>query len=143
MKAAPLIIILFCVLGIMPRECLAELYIIVNSANTIESVTADQVSRIFLQKTKRFENGLTTEPIAQAEGTKPRQVFNEKILQRNEQQLKYYWSRKMFSGGDRPPATAADDAAVLTRIAEKPGAIGYVGKKPTSTKIKIVLTIGD
>jgi ABC-type phosphate transport system substrate-binding protein len=121
----------------------ADVLVIVNSSNTLQTLTLDDINRIFLKKTKRFENGVNAEPIALAEGTKQRNAFNQKILQRDEQQLKYYWSRKMFSGGDRPPPTVASENDVITVVAEKPGGIGYVTTPPKDSRVKVVFQIKD
>ena len=121
----------------------ADVLVIVNSSNTLQALTLDDINRIFLKKTKRFENGVNAEPIALAEGTKQRNAFNQKILQRDEQQLKYYWSRKMFSGGDRPPPTVASENDVITVVAEKPGGIGYVTTPPKDSRVKVVFQIKD
>lgn len=121
----------------------ADVYVIVNSSNAMQTITVDEINRIFLKKTKRFDNGSNAEPIAQAEGSKPRAAFNQKILQRDEQQLKYYWSRKMFSGGDRPPPAVNSEADVITVVAEKPGGIGYVTVPPKDSRVKVVFQIKD
>lgn len=121
----------------------ADVYVIVNSSNSLQAMTLDELNRIFLKKTKRFENGVNAEPIAHVEGSKPRTAFNQKILQRDEQQLKYYWSRKMFSGGDRPPSTVNSEADVITVVAEKVGAIGYVTSPPKDSRVKVVFQIKD
>lgn len=121
----------------------ADVLVIVNSGNPLQAMTLDEINRIFLKKTKRFENGVNAEPIALAEGTKQRAAFNQNILQRDEQQLKYYWSRKMFSGGDRPPPTVASENDVITVVAEKPGGIGYVSTPPKDNRVKVVFQTKD
>lgn len=121
----------------------ADVLVIVNSSNSLQTLTLDDINRIFLKKTKRFENGVNAEPIALAEGAKQRNAFNQKILQRDEQQLKYYWSRKMFSGGDRPPPTVASENDVITVVAEKLGGIGYVTTPPKDNRVKVVFQIKD
>lgn len=121
----------------------ADVFIIVNASNSLTSISTEEIDRVFLKKTKRFENGVTAEPIMQPEGSRQRALFNKKILDRDEQQLKYYWSRKMFSGGDRPPPSAATEADVITVVAEKPGAIGYVTTRPKDARVKVVFQIKE
>lgn len=129
------------VLAALPASALADLYIVVNADNSIDALSVDQVERIFMLKTRRFENDVNIEPLAQPEGSRARDIFNSKVLKRNEQQLKYYWSRKMFSGGDRPPPIASGDSEIIEIIADKPGGIGYMLKPPKNEKVKVVLTI--
>ena len=88
----------------------ADLYVIVNAENPATAMTAEQIERLFLMKAKRFDNGDAAEPVNQAEASKPREKFNAHVLKRSIQQLKYYWSRKMFSGSDKPPPVVGGDA---------------------------------
>lgn len=122
---------------------LADLFVIINSSNSVEALTIDQINRVYLKKAKRFDNGVNAEPYALAEGSRQRGLFNLKVLQRDEQQLKYYWSRKMFSGGDRPPPVLGSEADVIAMVAEKPGGIAYVTAAPKDARVKVVLKIRD
>lgn len=121
----------------------ADVFVIVNSGNALPSMSSDEINRVFLKKTRRFENGVNAEPIALTEGSTQRAKFNQKVLQRDEQQLKYYWSRKMFSGGDRPPPTVNSEAEVIAVVAEKNGGIGYLTSVPKDNRVKIVFTIKE
>lgn len=128
---------------LLTSSALADVYVIVNANNPLASITPDEIDRVFLKKTKRFENGLNAEPIMLTEGTRQRASFNKHILGRDEQQLKYYWSRKMFSGGDRPPPAVASEADVVAVVAEKPGGIGYVTTRPKDTRVKVVFQVKE
>ena len=120
----------------------ADLYVIVHASNPVEAMTAEQIERLFLLKAKRFDNGDAAEPVSQSETSKTRENFNARVLQRNEQQLKYYWSRKMFSGGDKPPPVVGGDTEVENFVASHKGGIGYLGTAPKNAGVKIVLRLG-
>lgn len=119
----------------------ADLFVIVNADNPVKVMTEDQIERIFLMKAKRFANGDAAEPVNQAENTPVRDHFNAQVLQRNEQQLKYYWSRKMFSGGDKPPPVIGGNAEVENYVAANKGGIGYLDKAPKNPGVKVVLRL--
>lgn len=127
----------------LPTAGWSDVHVIVNAGNSTGNLSADQVERIFLLKTKRFDNGDSAEPVNQPEGSKARNRFNSQVLKRNEQQLKYYWSRKMFSGSDKPPPALVNDAEVEAFVAGKPGGVGYVLEPPKDARVKVVLTIKD
>ena len=128
---------------LLSSQARSDVYVIVNAENSLNNITAEGVERIFLKKAKRFENDLNAEPIALAEGSKQRTSFNKLVLQRDEQQLKYYWSRKMFSGGDRPPGMVNSEAEVVALVAQKQEAIGYVTTRPTDAHVKVVLQLKE
>lgn len=121
----------------------ADLFVIVHAENPVTAMTADQIERLFLMKAKRFDGGDAAEPVNQAEASKARATFNAKVLKRNEQQLKYYWSRKMFSGSDKPPPIVGGDAEVEAFVAANKGGIGYLGVAPTHAAVKTVLRLKD
>mgnify|MGYP000520335789 FL=1 len=58
------------------------LYVIVNVDNTIDSVTINQLSRIFNKKVKKFENGVASLPVAQKSSRSVTRKFNKKILKK-------------------------------------------------------------
>ena len=130
-------------LGMMSGSALAsaDVYVIVNQDNPLTQLSAEQVERIFLLKAKRFENGDGAYPVNQAEGSKARIAFNKLVLDRSDQQLKYYWSRKMFSGGDKPPPVLLSDDDVEDYVAQQEGGIGYLLHAPSQKDVKVVLTV--
>jgi hypothetical protein len=127
----------------LPGYCHADLYIIVNKNNSLTEIGSDQVGRIYMLKSRRFENGVNVEPIAQGEGTKGRETFNRKVLQRTEQQLRYYWARRMFAGGERPPPVGINEAEVETYVADHEGGIGYITMKPKDPDVKILKIVKE
>ncbi|OUS24443.1 hypothetical protein A9Q99_24705 [Gammaproteobacteria bacterium 45_16_T64] len=113
-------------------------YIIVNKNNSIETITIGQLSRVFTKKTKKFDNGVAALPIAQRASRSVTQLFNLRVLKKNAKQLKYYWSRKMFSGSSKPPKALSSDMEVEKFVASLQNAIGYVSQLPTSTQVKVL-----
>ena len=121
----------------------ADVYVIVNAGNPVAALSSDQIERLFLMKSKRFDSGDAAMPVNQDDGAPARQAFNERVLERNEQQLKYYWSRKMISGGDKPPPVVGGNAEVESFVAANPGGIGYLGAAPKQAGVKIVLHLKE
>lgn len=129
--------------GLLVGVAQAELFVVVNVDNSAKTMSPEQIERLFLLKSKRFENGDAAEPVNQTESAAVREKFNSKVLGRDEAQLKYYWSRKMFSGGDRPPPIVGGDADVEEFVAEHPGGIGYMAVAPKDARVKVVLKLPD
>ena len=121
----------------------AELFVIVNKNNSVANLNKVDIERIFLRKTKRFENEMPADPVSQDEDSKVRQAFNVKILGRDQGKLKYYWSRKMFAGGDKPPPTVWDNSEVIEYVGTNEGGIGYVDIKPKDDRVKVVYHVKD
>mgnify|MGYP001770312877 CR=1 FL=1 len=80
-------------------------------------------------------------PIDQAEGSPARPQFNERVRGKNEQQLRSYWSRMIFTGKGQPPRSVASQEDVLRMVAATPGAIGYVDSKAVTGKVKVLFQV--
>jgi len=116
-----------------------EFYVVVHKSNSIDSITIGQLGRIFTKKTKKFENDVPALPVAQKNSRLVTEYFNRVVLKKNAQQLKYYWSRKMFSGSSKPPKSLSSDTEVLKFVSSLKNAIGYVRKIPKDSDVKVIL----
>ncbi|MET0357173.1 MAG: phosphate ABC transporter substrate-binding protein [Cellvibrio sp.] len=126
---------------LLTSPALAEIAVIVNPASGITSLTEDDVSRIFLGKSKAFPNGSTAVPVNQDEGSATRDKFNEAVCKKNSSQYKAYWSQLVFTGKGTPPKDAGNDAAVKTLVAASPTSIGYVDASAVDASVKVVYKI--
>jgi len=121
-----------------PLAC-ADLVVVVGHAATTDTLSADQVAKIFMGKSKAFPDGSTAVPIEQSEGSAARDAFHRKVTGKDAAQLKAYWSRLIFSGKGQPPKDVGDDTAVKAAVASTPGAIGYLDAALVDGSIKVVL----
>ncbi len=115
-----------------------ELFIIVNVNNSIDHMSVNQLGRIFSKKVKKFDNEMASLPVAQKSSRAVTANFNKHVLKKNEQQLKYYWARKMFSGSSKPPKSLASDMEVIKFVASVKNAVGYISQKPKNKKVKVI-----
>ncbi len=119
----------------------AGVAIIVNPGVGIDSITDKDLQRIFLGKTKNFPNGTSAVPVNQNVGEAARDTFNAKVLNKDEAQLKSYWSRLIFTGKGTPPKDEGNDDAVKNLVANNPNTIGYIDSSKVDGSVKSVLTI--
>lgn len=118
----------------------AALAIIAHPSNSISGISADDAQRIFLGRTGEFANGRRAMPVDQTAGAS-RTKFLKSVIQKDEGELKAYWSKLMFSGKGQPPREIGDDAAVKAWVASNPDAIGYVDGKFVDGSVKVLLII--
>lgn len=140
-------IVVFLMLTVRSATAETEgLVVIVNSHNKIDTISADEVSAIFLGKSQRLPNGTKVIPLDQAGEGVARQVFYDKVVQKSVSQLNSYWSRLIFTGRGQPPFSVSGDAEVLEFISSNPNMIGYVEMasmegKQNLNNIKVLLTV--
>ena len=119
----------------------AEIAVVVNPGVAFADMTEDDISRLFLGKTKNFPNGETAIPINQDEGAASRDKFNETVVKKNASQLKAYWSQLVFTGKGTPPKDGGKDADVKKLIAANPNMIGYIDAGAVDASMKVVFKV--
>lgn len=118
----------------------AEVVVIVNSAASLNSATADDVAQVFLGKRTNI-GGVDLVAVDQSEGSASRNTFYDKVVQKNGSQLNGYWSRLIFTGKGAPPKQVGSDAEVAEAVAEDEEAIGYVDSTAIIEGVKVIYTI--
>lgn len=118
---------------------MAEISVIVNPANGA-AVTADEVKRIFLGKSKKFSDGNSAVPINLNSSNAVRGTFDDSALGKTTNQTKAYWSKLVFSGKGNPPKEVDSEAEVIELISKNPSLIGYVDSSKVTGDVKVVAT---
>ena len=117
---------------------LAEVAVIVHPSASVDSLTADEISRLFMGKSKSFPNGSPAIALNQDDGSATRDVFNQEICNKSPSQYKAYWSKLVFTGKGTPPKDSGDDAAVNALVASNPKMIGYVDASVVDDSVKVI-----
>ena len=117
---------------------LAEVAVIVHPSASVDSLTADEISRLFMGKSKSFPNGSPAIALNQDDGSATRDVFNQEICNKSPSQYKAYWSKLVFTGKGTPPKDSGDDAAVKALVAGNPKMIGYVDASVVDVSVKVI-----
>lgn len=127
--------------GFAALSAQAEFVVIVNPKNPAASMSADQVSQLFLGRASSFPGGGAATPVDQKEGSALRDEFYAKVADKNPGQVKAFWAKQMFSGKGQPPREVASSADVKKAVAADPGAIGYIEKGALDGTVKSVLAV--
>ena len=112
----------------------AEVAVIVNAGASAAPSQAD-VANIFLGKDKSLKG------VDQAAWNPTQEKFYAGVANKNESQLKSYWSGLVFTGKGQPLPTVADDAAVVAKVGAEADAIGYVDAAAVTDKVKVLFKL--
>jgi ABC-type phosphate transport system substrate-binding protein len=112
----------------------AEVAVIVNAAGSA-APDKSSVANIFLGKDKSLKG------VDQAAWNPTKEKFYAGVANKNESQLKSYWSGLVFTGKGQPLPSVADDAAVVAKVGAEPDAIGYVDASAVTDKVKVLFTL--
>lgn len=116
----------------------AELVVIVQADSPVQTLSKDEVERIFLKKLKVFPNGDEAVPIGQLSRAEIDEQFYTKLSGKSKVELKAYWARLMFTGKDRPPKDGKDNDGVKAIVASDRRAIGFIEEASLDTRVKVV-----
>ena len=118
----------------------AEVVVVVSARSTVSSLTAAQITKIFLGKTNIFPDGSNAVPLDQAEGAEVRSEFYAKVTNKDAAQLNAYWSKIIFAGDGQQPKVVSGNAGVRKAVASNPNAIGYIDRSAVDDSVKVLLT---
>ncbi len=124
-------------MGYPMNPAIAEIIIVANSGVQESVISAYDLKQIFLRKKKNLAGGVVT--IAIQKKTDIHTEFLRKFIKKTPSQFKLYYKKMIFSGRGKPPRILQDDAAMLSWVAQTPGAMGYVSVPPAKQKkLKII-----
>ncbi len=118
----------------------AQVAVIVNSKSPLATMTADQISGIFLGKSNTLPSGGTAMPTDLPDSAPTHELFYTKVTGKSSAQVKAAWSRLVFSGKATPPKELASAADVKKFVASNPDAIGYIEKSAVDSSVKVVFS---
>ena len=138
---AALIFALLC-----PVQVRADLCVIVHPDNPVQTLTASQISDLYLGRARGFDsNGLTNSTHAtiyeQPENSPLREAFFRSINGMSLNRVTAYWARLRFSGQVLPPEGLPDSRTVLNKVNTNPNAIGYIESDLVDRSVKVVLRL--
>jgi ABC-type phosphate transport system substrate-binding protein len=124
-------------LSFVSTMALADIAIIVHPSNS-NSISEDDINRIFLGKNKSFESGDSIKAVNLKSGDDIRTEFEQKALGKSSKQVKAYWSKLIFSGKAKPLVESGSDEEALKFVADNPDAIAYVDANKVNDTVKVV-----
>jgi len=121
----------------------AEPTIIVNPANDVSEISAQDLAQIFLGKKTLWPSGKRIVPVLLDTETEAGRHFLMGYVKKTESQYRSYWKRRLYSGGGAVPKTLASSAAVSAYVATTPGAIGVIEAEAATGTVKAVVVTSE
>jgi ABC-type phosphate transport system substrate-binding protein len=112
----------------------ADVVVVVSSKSSTTTMTAEEISQIYLGKSKALK------PVETA-GAPIRSQFYSKVAGKDEAQVKAIWSKLVFTGKATAPKELPTSADVVKAVASDPNSIGYVDKTAVDPSVKVVYTV--
>lgn len=130
--------LIFCNL-IFINSLLADVVVIVHPDNT-STFDEKTIKKIFLGKTKAFNNGRVAILLSPKSESPARHSFNKLALGKTEGQVNAYWSKMMFTGKGVPPQEMGSANEIISAVAANRDAISFIDASAATGAVKIVAT---
>ena len=112
--------------------------VIVNTANTTESVSKEDLSKIFLKKKGKWEDGSSIIPIDLGDRNPTREAFSKEVHGKGTGEIKTFWQQASFAGEGNPPLERPGDEDVIKFVQMYPGPVGYVSAYADVSGVKVI-----
>ena len=117
--------------------------VVVNNSNPVTSLSRDQLSKIFLKRVDRWNDGQRTAPVDLAPDSPVRDAFSRAVHRRSAARINSYWQQQIYSGAGVPPSQRDSESAVLDFVRSHPGAVGYISSRSSGTGgVKVISVTG-
>tara|TARA_B110001454_G_C12679541_1_gene417391 strand:+ start:652 stop:1092 length:441 start_codon:yes stop_codon:yes gene_type:complete len=124
---------------IFVSQSIAEISVIVHPDN---NSTFDKtiIKKMFLGKSKSFDNGKVVILLSPKTGTSASDEFNKNVLRKTAPQINAYWSKMIFTGKGTPPQEMESADDIISAIAGNKDAISFVDTSSVTDAVKVVAT---
>lgn len=112
--------------------------VIVNPSAPTTSIKRKELSKLFLKKVKKWDDGQPVLPVDGKPSVDARSDFSEHVHNRPTSAIEAYWQQQIFSGRGLPPPQMSSDQEIVAFVQATPGAIGYVSSSSAIGDCKLV-----
>ncbi len=118
-----------------------DIAVVVSKSMSVNAVSKEDLKKIYL-KIKIFLKGEKVIPVNLPPDSYLRNIFQEKILEMDSEQINLYWNEMYFHGVE-PPLVLSSEEAVKRFIKKVKGAVGYIRLENVDSELKIIYIIRE
>ncbi len=116
----------------------AEILLISNKSVEQTSITKQNTQLVFLGKSKKWDDGKKIY-IAVLKKGKMHEEFLKEYVKKNPTRFASYWRMIVVSGIGYPPKKFKTEANLVSYVADKEGAIGYISSETPHENVNIII----
>jgi TonB family protein len=140
-QRSPLAVVGF--LAILSFHALAaDVKVVANPSVKADSISAEELTSIFLGETNTLKDGSHVEPVFEREGA-VHETFIKDFLRQTDASLHSHYGELVFTGKASMPKSFNSDAEVVDYVAKTRGAIGYVSFSASTDGVKVLAVMGE
>lgn len=135
-RLVSILLLLFLARPLLAVE-LPGLVVVAHPDVPVDTISARELRRIYLGKSRRWSGGLTIRPVMLDRGEFLARFVDE-ALGRTEENFSVYWKRMIFTGKGRPPRMFETVDELAFYVSMTPGAIGYLPADAARPGVKVI-----
>lgn len=117
-----------------------SLVVIVSKDSSIQDITKKELSKTFLAKTKRLPSGEKS-MVVESTNKRLQAKFYKTICNKNEKQLRKYWTKMIFTGRGQPPKKIKSIPELISFVKNNKNAISYIPFEDINNDVKVIMEI--
>jgi hypothetical protein len=107
--------------------------VVANPSYSDASIARPLLRGVFGMRVRAWPDGTPVRVFVLEDHNPVHQEFTKSVLQMYPYQLRQNWDRLLYSGTGQQPVTVGSEDELLRRVAETPGAIGYLRQAPPAS----------
>lgn len=131
--------ILFSIL-FLTTDSIGAVAVIANKSVPLDKITKDELLEFYTGETRRWSDGETVVVFDLKPKTELKGQFY-KLVGKSSSRMKSIWMVNMLSGEGDPPEAIETEEAMLKKVADTKGAIGFVDRAKVTDEVKILIII--
>ena len=119
----------------------AEVVVIASKSAPVSSISVEQAKSIFLKKTVTFPDGSNVVAVDLPADNPVRDEFYDKATNKNPNQVKAYWAKRIFTGKGTPNDIQNSESDVKRWVASGSDHVGYVSPGTVDSSVRVLLRL--
>lgn len=111
--------------------------VVVNPSVPLNSISRDELSRIFLKKVSKFHDGHAASPVDLPTNSVVRDSFSRDVHGKPTSAIEAYWQQQVFSGREVPPPEKNEGAA-LDYVRSNSNGVAYVSAGADTDGLRVI-----
>lgn len=124
------------------RAWAVDVKVIANASVTVNTISAVDLKRVYLQQGNSLVDGTHVGPILRKDGA-IHNAFLKQYLDISDEALQTYYRTLVFTGRGSMPRTLDSDAEVVAYVVKTRGAIGYVSSETDTSGAKVLAVLTE
>ena len=135
-----LLLIPLCGLGLGAADSTAQVVVIAHPSVPVDAITSAELFDLYAFETRKWQDG---QPVVVLDLKQKRDLRTTffKFLGKSPSRMKSIWLVNKLSGEGEPPEALPSEEAMVQRVAETPGALGFTRPPVDTNAVKVLAVI--